>query len=285
MSSIPDLEFRAKPGHVPGFELMSLKKLFSEDHAPLDHDPFQAHRLSFFAFMLLQEGSRRHKVDFREYQLEQGDCLMISKNQIHAFCPEQSGEGYLVLFTEAFLLKYFSPSSLAKITRLYNYHLTSALYHNPTENQRLIKALQAELLASSSPAQADIVAAILSIYLLKLEQKNPAADRDFDRNYETFNAFRKLVEKGYGQSRNARDYADQLAISYKHLNEVCKKLTQKTAKAFIDDHVILEIKRQLAATTLSPKEICFLAGFNEPTNFVKYFKKHTGLTPAGFRKI
>ena len=38
-------------------------------------------------------------------------------------------------------------------------------------------------------------------------------------------------------------------------------------------------------TALSVKEISYKTGFEAPTNFVKFFKKYTGKTPAEFRKL
>ena len=35
---------------------------------------------------------------------------------------------------------------------------------------------------------------------------------------------------------------------------------------------------------LKEKEISYKIGFEDPTNFVKYFKKYTELTPIDFRK-
>ncbi|MNL40944.1 DNA-binding transcriptional regulator AraC [compost metagenome] len=51
----------------------------------------------------------------------------------------------------------------------------------------------------------------------------------------------------------------------------------------IDQRVMLEAKRLLVHTHESIKEIGFALGFEEPTNFVKYFRKHSGLTPVAFR--
>jgi AraC family transcriptional regulator, transcriptional activator of pobA len=47
---------------------------------------------------------------------------------------------------------------------------------------------------------------------------------------------------------------------------------------------VLEAKRILAHTTESVKEIGYDLGFEEPTNFIKYFKKHSKLTPTEFRE-
>lgn len=73
-------------------------------------------------------------------------------------------------------------------------------------------------------------------------------------------------------------------ISYTHLNKIVKAVTGNTAKSFVDKFIILEIKRQLAVSDVSIKELTYDMGFDEPTNFVKFFKKHTQLSPAQFKK-
>ncbi len=59
---------------------------------------------------------------------------------------------------------------------------------------------------------------------------------------------------------------------------------QQPAKLYIDQFLVLEIKRFLMNTALSIKEIAYRTGFEAPTNFVKFFKKFEGITPAAFRK-
>jgi len=47
---------------------------------------------------------------------------------------------------------------------------------------------------------------------------------------------------------------------------------------------MLEAKRLLAHTNESVKEIGYNLGFDEPTNFIKYFRKHSNSTPIEFRE-
>lgn len=100
-----------------------------------------------------------------------------------------------------------------------------------------------------------------------------------------FSEFRHLLAAHFFQTRNAQRYAEMMNISYTHLNKIVKSVTGSTAKSFIDKFVILEIKRRLAVSGISVKELTYLMGFDEPTNFVKYFKKHTRKSPSRFRKI
>lgn len=52
----------------------------------------------------------------------------------------------------------------------------------------------------------------------------------------------------------------------------------------INDRVVLEAKRQLQHSTLSIKEIGYQLGFEDPSYFVKFFKRMTGQMPKEFRK-
>ena len=93
-----------------------------------------------------------------------------------------------------------------------------------------------------------------------------------------------MLENEYTNTRSSRAYAAKLYISYKFLNDIVKHLTGKTVKAFIDDFVIVEIKRYLVSTSLSINEIGYRTGFEEPANMVKFFKKRVGTTPLRFRQ-
>ena len=115
------------------------------------------------------------------------------------------------------------------------------------------------------------------------------------KQYQTFNLkrsdklnkfldFKSLLEIHFNKSRNADFYAEKLNITYKHLNTICKSIIALTAKQFIDEYIILEAKRLLVNSEIKSTELAYFLGFEEPTNFVKYFKKHTKFTPNQFKK-
>ncbi|MDV7186209.1 helix-turn-helix transcriptional regulator [Lutibacter sp. TH_r2] len=258
--------------------------MITEDLKPSDHNPYLPHRLNFYAVLIITEGEVNHIVDFKVHTLKKGDVMVISKGQIHAFEQRAKYKGYLVVFSEAFMQKYIAQSTIARINHLYNYFLKQEKINNPDYNQILLNKLKEELQSKSSSLP-NIIASLLTVYLLKLNDENTslATNTVDDKKLEYFNLFKHLVEQNYSKTRDAKVYASDIAISYKHLNEVCKKIVKTTAKAFIDSYIILEAKRMLVSTSLSVKEIAFTLGFDEPTNFLKYFKKHTSLTPVEFR--
>ena len=96
--------------------------------------------------------------------------------------------------------------------------------------------------------------------------------------------FRDLLEQYFTQSKNVSYYAERLHISEKRLGQATRNILGKTPKVLIDERVLLEAKRRLVHEHQSIKELGYSLGFEEPTNFVKFFKKHTLLTPLEFRE-
>jgi AraC family transcriptional regulator, transcriptional activator of pobA len=215
-----------------------------------------------------------------------GDCLLISKGQVQAFFSKDQYKGHLILFSPEFIEDYTSSSALKKINRLYNHHLNQPHYKNVSGNKQFITSLTSELNSDKTYGKSEIVASLITVHLLGLEQQK-LVDKTipvFDRKYMLFESFNRKVEAHYMATRDATSYANFLGISYKHLNEICKEFTGSTAKEFIDEFVLLEAKRKLVTTTLTSRQISHECGFYEPTNFAKYFKKQVGMTPADFRE-
>lgn len=285
MNRIPEIEFR--PGSllsIPGLECMKISDLHSRVHPPLDHNPFEPHRLDFYAILVVREGLATHHLDFSTYTIHPGECLLISRGQVHSFGNPDEYDGYLLIFTEAFLGKHIAPASLPDIQELYDHFVGVNHCVIPKEDDSFL-ALLKELTSARSTPNAGIAGALMTIFLLRLSasgQQHETHDKQREL-FPEFLRFRQLLHLNFQKTRDARFYAEALNISYKQLNQLCKQVVHQTAKAFIDKYVILEAQRQLVSTRNSIKEIGFALGFEEPTNFVKYFRKHQALTPGEFR--
>ena len=72
-------------------------------------------------------------------------------------------------------------------------------------------------------------------------------------------------------------------ISTKTLYNNVMEVAHITPLQMIDNRIILESKRMLKYTGLRVTEIAYQLGFNDPSYFVKFFKKQTGCLPLEFR--
>lgn len=83
--------------------------------------------------------------------------------------------------------------------------------------------------------------------------------------------------------RKPGEFAEQLNVHINHLNKVLKETTGKTTSQILADRISLEARAMLKHTNWNISEIAFCLGFDDPSHFVKFFKKQTQTTPKGYR--
>ena len=286
---IPRIYF--KENKSLGIEVMNFTRLLDKLNQSKNHDPFSVHKIEFFFILIVTNNSYTHFVDFTSYKLAKGSTLFVAKNQVHHFTKSlQKSNGFCIIFDNTFIGQDYFLSGYHKLNRLFNYHIETPVIHQREMGEDnlidMVTKLHEEYTFSNRFAKTEILRALLHVLLLKAERAKEFHSVSGVKTHwlEVFNQFKSLLETGYANSRNSKFYASKLFVSYKFLNEVVKKLTGKTVKTFIDDFVVIEIKRYLVSTSLSVKEISYRTGFEEPGNLVKFFKKHTKTTPFKFRQ-
>jgi len=271
-------------------EIMNFRELHERVTAKLDHDPFSSHRIDFYLILYITQGAYSHYVDFKAYEMSAGSILFVAKNQVHYFTQQlKTSKGYAIAINGDFFEQNFIASKNLKLYRLYNYHIESPIIYpeemGPDNFKAIVEQMYFDYHFPDSFAKDEILRHMLHLIFLKAERIKHKINEESSNNkwVDKFTKFKNSLEKNYSRNRNARSYAAELNISYKLLNEITKSLRGKTTKAFIDDFVTTEIKRYLAATSNSVKEISYMTGFDEPANMSKFFKRNTLLTPIEFR--
>ena len=148
-----------------------------------------------------------------------------------------------------------------------------------------IKRIENEYLSIHDNHSLSIIRSELHILITQLFRiKSKKEHINLDKKYlKSFIKFQDLVEKNITKTSKVKDFAIELGISTKTLNAITQSIVHKSAKEFIDEICTKQIKRLLINTKLSIKEIAYKSGFEETTNFYKYFKRQTQTTPEKFR--
>jgi len=97
---------------------------------------------------------------------------------------------------------------------------------------------------------------------------------------EPFTAYAAAVDAHYATSREVTWYARQLGFSPRTLSRATHQAVGRSAKQFIDDRVVLEVKRLLAHTEITVAECARRTGFDDPANFSKFFRARAGIAPG-----
>lgn len=153
-----------------------------------------------------------------------------------------------------------------------------------------IQQLKGELAESNPFGRNEIIRAYLkSVLILVQRSKNayniqqPDSFTADDKRIQLVKFF-NLVEEHYKEGLTINEYARKLNISTRTLSDLTNQQVNKTPSQMIQERIILEAQRLLVHSNLNINQIGFRMGFDDPSYFVKYFKKHTKMSPSDFRK-
>ena len=93
-----------------------------------------------------------------------------------------------------------------------------------------------------------------------------------------------MVDENYMKGLAVSEYARSMHISTRSLSDLTNHLLNKTPSQMIMERIILEAQRLLLHSNLNVSQIGYRLGFDDPSYFVKYSKKHTAISPMDFRK-
>jgi AraC family transcriptional activator of pobA len=270
------------------FEIVKLDEAMAEDY-----DARAPHRHNYYEIFIFYKGGGTHKIDFHDYEIETNALHFISPGQVHLVKRAKGCKGYVITFHEELYALHDQHKNFLQQITLYHNYKDPALFTCSEEEmfvfQRLIDRIEQEYV-SEGIMREELMRSYLNIFLIHstriFQQKNHGKKKEKysqSGNY-ILQKFRQLLDEHYVKKQTVNEYAEEMAITPGHLNDVIKKMTGATASSHISERIILEAKRLLLNTNHSIKEISFLLGFDDPTYFGRFFRKSTSFTPGDFRE-
>lgn len=212
----------------------------------------QSHTHTYYQIIWFRRGYGIHQVDFVDYPVDDNTLFFIAPGQVHSFHGSRDCEGVII--------------------RLYI----------------LVQAMRIELSLKSAFAHKDYMQYLVRLFLIRVQRAGTRrAVQKLSVScmaHRSFVRFRQLLEKHFREIHTVKEYAEMLHVSTRTLSHYVAQSAHLTPLQVINDRVVLEAKRQLQHSTLSIKEIGYQLGFEDPSYFVKFFKRMTGQMPKEFRK-
>ena len=270
------------------FQTETLPDLFRTD--PLFDRP---HVHTFYEIIWFFDDGGHHTVDFQRYAVQANSLFFLSPGQVHHFDGVTRHRGLTMKFCTNFLqgetsdedvfLKYdaFNAFDKQPFFTVSDPEVTARL-------RRLTDDLQTEELHPDAFGHLDTIRSLLRLFLVQVHRHGTRGDlpetESANAAHRLFVRFRQQVERNFQRMHTVREYADALHVSSKTLGNRVTECSGTTALAFINSRILLEAKRMLRYTDLRVKEIAYRLGYEDPSYFVKFFKRQTGMLPVEFRE-
>ncbi len=230
---VPSIEFNTDVALSKNFDIVELETLF--DRAPsLEFDLFSPYRAQFHHLIFISKGSCSHFIDFVHHRCAEGNVILLTKNQIHAFDKVNRPAGTMLLFTSDFLDSISANVRLPANVLNFNSYEKSPVYAPSPQLTSYCELVINELRQIESGAVLNELSLrlLFATLLIKLSTGNgmpgDASTNDVDRKH--VNRFMALIEQDYSTAKDASVYAEFMGITYKTLNRICRQIVGMSPK-------------------------------------------------------
>lgn len=281
---------RHKPDR-PQFALHDLKEYLKTNQC----QAVKPHIHSFYQVIWFKKGKGKHSIDFKEYDVFDNAIFFVAPNQVHYFDEKMDYEGVLIHFNELFMVQ-----EQRSMGFFLNYNLFNNLYQQPSccvgtgiDNilDRYILQIEQELENEESFGKELMLKNYLQSFLIQIQRRKNDFEKSFSPSFPLMDEkrmqllkFATLIDEHYKEGYSVVEYARLLHISSRSLSDLTQQQLRKTPSQMIQERIILEAQRLLLYSNLNINQVGYRLGFDDASYFVKYFKKHTGVSPSEFKK-
>lgn len=250
-----------------------------------------------FTFVLYTTGGTSSiSIDGRKYDIKRRCISVWRPGQKIEFCPDDSLQ-YRLMLISGDLSQFISLSgvfltlsvtdefpviritnSYNEVIRLYFETITNVtnLLDNPFKKDCLISVIKGLFYSTG-------------IYVLRALRIKDGELYSFVGQYPEFenstaSRFIKLVEQHSTKKRHLSYYADLMDYNPKYLSALIKRETGHSGQTLIDQYSVLAAMAKLSYGHQSIKEISDEMEFQSQSDFGKFFKRMTGVSPLTYRK-
>lgn len=250
---------------------------------PLPDDVMQIllkpHRLSFYYFQYVEQGTATFKADLQEFVVNDGQVAFGLPNQIFTKLPyEKNMLQYALSFDEQSLT--LLPGSYPFLVNPFNVNTISFDSAGQQRVKNLLSGLFRLLHSPGKQKKADVILAHLHTLLTEF---NSAYFEQYQRQenitsskLSKYIAFKLAVETNLTEQHDVQSIAEELALNTSTLYSIVKECAGVSPKEWIINRLMMEAQRKLQYSSISVKELAYDLGFSDPGYFSRLFKKSTG---------
>lgn len=265
--------------------------LTSDEIIPLMifNEPF---RSNSFAIIVVQKGSLTFQNNFVKNIVNAKDVYLVTPGSL---CELHEMSDDLEFISMGFKKEYLKEQGVflngAEIVHLFSSDLVHKFSLNAEEFEDLVfslKSLKKKInLPATTPHFKDIIRhsfiSVLYEVLIVYGKYRVFIPIKLNRQEELTTSFLSLLSDNFKEEKRVQHYARELFVTSRHLSQVVKQVTGKTAGEIIDEMIINEAKVLLSSHVMNVAQVADELRFSDQSFFGKFFKKYTGISPSIYR--
>ena len=250
-----------------------------------------------YGFFLCRKGEAEILLDNRSYQIEAGVmCLYTPYTFIRIMRHSDDIEGYLMegeLDSIQLALSSIPVAARFAIRSHPCVKLGLEQTHRLEQSVKMLNSRTELYKAAKSPRSAHLfkllVQALLHTLCLEVLEIYfncvPIEELRQNREERILNHFLMSAFSNCVNERLVTFYANELHLTPNYLSSIVKAKSGRTAIQWIETFTMLQAQHYLRQTKLSIKEIAYKLHFPDQSVFGRYFKRHCGISPTGYRNM
>ncbi|WP_244215821.1 helix-turn-helix domain-containing protein [Pedobacter kyonggii] len=261
-----------------------LCKAVSGSEFPVDFN------IRFHTHIYCQSGSLKFVFNGKQYQSKKGEFVFWLAGINVSDLSFSTSFRATILFVDSDLLTESLPSATASIDSIIHSKEYPILHPDKKDKEKILKNFELLYDMSQETGHRFYEEALkLQMQIFLLEMWHIFED-ELDRRKRSlqsgtlYEQFIQLVQQHCMTQREVRFYSDQLNITPKYLNHICKVNTAITASEWIQRNAKERIIILLQNKNLNISEIADEMDFSSRSFFTRYVKKLLGVTPKEYRE-
>jgi AraC-like DNA-binding protein len=267
-------------------------------HRCMLRDNILAHRLDFYMIFLTHSGEGLHTFGPKEHYIRKNMLGFVGPHVVSSWTANhQDNRGFVCFFSEEFFQANLADKQYLSNLPFFQLGGNPVLCLSEDEADEFTALFSMIDKESKQPrASLDVLRGFVQVVLGKASTKYRESEKTNNDHPSSglriVKAFMEAYMFDFGAIRNGSeiklkkvsDYAQQLGVSQNYLNDTVKSITGKSAGQLMKTQLLRQAAVCLKHSTKSISEISYLLGFEDPSYFTRFYKKHTGHLPSEKRK-
>lgn len=227
--------------------------------------PFHSNEMRM---LRVTNGEARYMVNLVDYDIKRGDILLMPANSLIE----------VVWYSDDFNAQFILFSTDVEVLDM-GRHITL----QPRDFDR--SGLYFELIWETVKLggfRRDVLRSLCDTLVADVKEIDMNATGESKRDVQ-FMKFVTLVNQNSQKERALDFYADKLAMTGHYLSAYIRRVSGRTFTQWINFSLLQKIRTQLCYTDKRINEISLEMGFENSSDFSRFFKKQTGMTPNEYR--